>query len=156
MESERASACLAERDLLRQVRVPGLGVGRKVRFAPGPHLVVRGLEALPQRFGLRARHVRDLAPLLLQVAHLAGSGLGIGERLERLHLRGQLLLDAQVRPSAPFVRVAQLLDLRRQRRLRGLEAAHQVAHAVLASLQQRQEKFRRVPFGRREQRARLP
>jgi hypothetical protein len=37
---------------------------------------VRRLEALPQRFALRARHVGGLAPLLLQIAHLLAISSG--------------------------------------------------------------------------------
>ena len=45
--------------------------GGEVRFAARPDLVVRRLEAPPERVGLRARHVGGLPPLLLQLAHLA-------------------------------------------------------------------------------------
>ena len=59
---------LAERDLLREVLGAHAGLGGEVRLAPRPDLVVRGLEAPPQRLALRARHVGGLAPLLLQLA----------------------------------------------------------------------------------------
>ena len=39
-------------------------------------------------------------PLLLQLAHFACDGLGILERGKRFHLRAQLLLHADVRPTA--------------------------------------------------------
>ena len=42
--------------------------------------------------------------------------LGIFERRERLHLRAELFLDADVRPALPVVGLAQLLHLRRSAR----------------------------------------
>src|SRR5262249_45795704 len=105
-----------------QVLAAGDRLLGEVGFALGPRFVVRRLEALPQRFALRARHVGGLAPLLLQFADLAGNLLGVVERLERFHLLAELLLNADVRPALPVGDVAQLLHLRRQRGLRRLEA----------------------------------
>ena len=62
---------LTERDLSGEILRAGLVLRRKVRFAAGPHDVVRRLETPPQRVALRARHIADLAPLFLQRADLA-------------------------------------------------------------------------------------
>ena len=127
---ERLGA-LAERDLLREVLGARLGLRREMRLAARPRLVVRRLEAAPQRFALRARHVGGLPPLLLQLAHLLGDRLGILDRLERLHLLAELLLDPDVRPALPVGDVAQLLHLRHQRGLRRLQPADDLVVVAL-------------------------
>ena len=51
---------LAQGGLLREVGAALFGLRGEVRFAARPDLVVRRLEAPPQRIGLRARHVGGL------------------------------------------------------------------------------------------------
>src|SRR5438093_216723 len=114
---------LAQGDFLREVFGARFSLRREMRFAALPRLVVRRLEPAPQRLALRARHVGGLAPLLLQFSHLLRDLLGIVEGLDRFHLFAELLLDADVRPALPVGDVAQLLDLRYERGLRGLQPA---------------------------------
>src|SRR4029079_1226432 len=47
----------AQRDLLREVAAACLGLRGEMRLAPGPRLVVRGLEAFPEELALRPRHI---------------------------------------------------------------------------------------------------
>ena len=94
-------------------------------------LVVRRLEAAPQRLALRARHVGGLPPLLLQLADATRHGFGILDRPERLHLFAELFLDADVRPPLPLGDLAQFLHLGRQRGLRGLQPLHDLVVVLL-------------------------
>ena len=112
---------LGERTLLREVRLARFGLRGEMRLALRPRLVVCRLEAAPQRLALRARDVGGLAPLLLQIAHLARDLLGVVQRLQRFHFFAELLLDTDVRPALPVGDVAQLLHLWHQRALRCFE-----------------------------------
>ena len=114
---------LAQGDFLREVFGARFSLRREMRFAALPRLVVRRLEPAPQRLALRARHVGGLTPLLLQLSHLLRDHLRIVEGRDRFHLFAELLLDADVRPALPVGDVAQLLDLRYERGLRGLQPA---------------------------------
>ena len=109
---------LAQRHFPGQIRRAFFSLRGEMRFAARPDDVMRGLEAAPERVGLRARHVGRQTPLLLQIADLAGNLFGIRKRLQRLHPRAQLLLHGDVREASPFVGLAQLLCFRSQRRLR--------------------------------------
>ena len=119
-----------------------------MRFALGPCLVVRRLEALPENLALGARNVGRLPPLLLQIANVAHDLVGIVEAFERLHLLAELLLDPDVGPSLPVGDVAQFLDLRRERRLRGLQPLDDLL-VVLARRQRRNGAERRPQIAQR-------
>ena len=133
VESAIDSARSAQRFLLLQV-LDALGrLLREEVLALVVDLLLRGLEARPQRLGLRARRGGHRLPPLLQRAHLVRGlfGIGLGERDERFHLGAQLFLHLDVRPALPLLRFAQLLDARRQRRAHGLQAHHQVFAILL-------------------------
>ena len=126
---ERLGA-LAEGRFLREVLGAHARLRGEVRFAPRPQLVVDRLEPAPQGLALRARHVGRLAPLLLQFADAACHGFRIVDRPQRLHLFAELFLDPDVRPLLPLGDFAQVLDLGRQRRLRGLQPLHDLVVVV--------------------------
>ena len=133
VESASASARTHERFLLLQVLLALGGLLREEVLALLVDLILRGLEAGPQRFGLRARRGGDGLPPLLQRAHL-GRGLlrlGLGDRDERFHLRAELFLHLDVGPALPLFGVAQLLDARRHRGAHRLQTHGQIVAILL-------------------------
>ena len=121
----------AQHRLLREVLGTLGGLHGEVRLAAGPHLVVGGLEAAPERIGLGTRHVGRRPPLLLQLTHFLGSGIEVFGGLERFHPGAELLLDGDVGEALPVVGLAQFLHLRRERGLHGLEPRHDVLEVLL-------------------------
>ena len=148
MESASASARSDSATFSGQVGRARLGLLGEVRLAPRPRGIVGGLEAAPQHLALRARHVRRLLPLLLQLADLLGDLLGVHDRRQRFHLFAELFLQTDVGPPLPAGDVAQLLDFRREGGLRGLQPLQDVLVVALGR-QRRQAAERRAHVAQR-------
>src|SRR5258705_678575 len=113
---------LAERLLRGQVRAALLVLCDQVRGRAREHFVLCRLEAAPHGLALRTRRECDLLPATLQLAHAPAGRVEVLFRLQRLHLLAQRLLDLEVCPALPLVRVTEFLYARAQPDARRLEA----------------------------------